>query len=127
MDTIDKDKLWNCIEMLCRIRKIEWTPAQAVGKTEDGKDIMTFSYPNYPSELYEVFQLMEPDYQYVENMKSWPKGLSVTDMSAEQIRTKLTALHRGERFCDGTIAAAVETGQLLKLLLRLDDLLMEKE
>ena len=33
----------------------------------------------------------------------------------------------GERFCDGNIAAEVENGNLLKMLLRLDDLLKKQE
>ena len=44
-------------------------------------------------------------------------------MDIWQIRTALTYLRRAERFCTGAIAAAMDDGTLLKLLLRLDDIL----
>ena len=126
LKSIDREKLWKCIETLCRIRKIEWTPSRVTGKTEDGKDIMTFPFPNYPPELMEVFEILEPDYHYGDSMKNWPEGLLATDMTASQVKTMLTCINRGERFCDGNIAAEIENGRLLKLMLRLDDLLEQK-
>ena len=67
--------------------------------------------------------MLKPDYQYTDNIKNFPDGLLATDMTADQIRTMMTYIDRGERFCDGSIAAEVENGRLLKMLLRLDDLL----
>ena len=123
LKSIDRSKLHKCIEDLCRIRKIEWTPSKVQGKTEDGKDILTLPYPIYPPEIFGVFELLKPDYHYTDNIKNFPDGLLATDMTAGQIRTMLTYIDRGERFCDGSIAAEVENGRLLKMLLRLDDLL----
>lgn len=127
LKSIDRKKLWESIEALCRIREIEWTPSKVSGKTDDGKDILTFPYPNYPKEIYDIFQLLEPDFHYGDSMKDWPEGLLATDMSAGQIKTMLTFINRSERFCDGNIAAEVENGRLLKLLLWLDDLLEQEE
>lgn len=123
LKSVDRSKLHKCIEDLCRIRKIEWSPSKVQGKTEDGKDILTLPYPIYPPEIFEVFELLKPDYQYTDNIKKFPDGLLATDMTVDQIRTMLTYIERGERFCDGSIAAEVENGRLLKILLRLDDLL----
>lgn len=127
LKSIDRSKLHKCIEDLCRIRKIEWTPSKVQGKTEDGKEILTLPYPIYPPEIFEVFELMKPDYQYTDNIKKFPDGLLASDMTAGQIRTMLTYIDRGERFCDGNIAAEVDNCRLLKLLLRLDDLLEQEE
>ena len=44
-------------------------------------------------------------------------------MDIWQIRTALTYLTRAERFCTSAIAEAMDDGTLLKLLLRLDDIL----
>lgn len=62
--SIDEKMLWKCIEMLCKIRKIEWNTPPSEG---------------------------------------------------------------GVIFCDGNIAAKVENGNLLKMLLRLDDLLKKQK
>lgn len=121
--SIDKAELWECIEILCKIRKVEWQPSEVTGKTEDGKDILTFPFPLYPAELNKIFNLLTPDFHYGESMERWPEGLLPTDMTPSQIKTMLTYINRKERFCDGSIAAELENGTLLKLLLRLDDLI----
>jgi hypothetical protein len=87
----------------------------------------TVSYPDYPQEISQVFLLLGVDHNYAYNMEEWPRGLVPTEMSASQIKTMLTAIYRGERFCDGNIAAALEDGTLLKLLLRVDDLLVKRK
>lgn len=50
-----------------------------------------------------------------------------SEMSVKQINARLIWIQRGEYFCDGNIAAEVENGNLLKMLLRLDDLLEKQE
>lgn len=118
--SIDKEMLWQCIEMLCKIRKIEW-------KTPPSKDgVNYFPFPVCPEELWQVFNLMEPDRDYGTNMEKQPRRIVPSEMSAKQINARLTWIQRGERFCDGNIAAEVENGNLLKMLLRLDDLLKNR-
>lgn len=119
--TIDRDKLKAGIDVLCRIRKIEWTPM----KENDG--VITLAYPIYPKELDCVFDILEPDYHYTENVASWREQPIPSEMTARQIKTMLTWIERGERFCDGNIAGEVDSGRLLKLLLRLDDLLTKHQ
>lgn len=107
MDSIDREKLRECIELLCRIRVIEW--------------------PKYPPEIFEVFHIMEPDYRYHANVREiLERQLLPTGLSLVQIQTCLTWIRRGERLCDGLIAEKVNDGTLLKLLCRLEDLLLKQ-
>ncbi len=119
--SIDKEMLWQCIEMLCKIRKIEW-------KAPPSKDgISYFAFPVYLEELWQVFNLMDPDRDYGTNMEKQPRRIVPSEMSVKQINARLIWIQRGEYFCDGNIAAEVENGNLLKMLLRLDDLLEKQE
>ena len=80
-------------------------------------------YPEYPEGVYDIFDFLGHDYNYRFTMEEWPENLLPTDMDIWQIQTALTYLARAERFCDGVIAGAIDDGTLLKLLLRLDDIL----
>ena len=44
----------------------------------------------------------------------------------DELRTVITHYIRGERFCDGLIAGAVEDGTLLKVLMRVRELKEDK-
>ena len=115
--SIDKEKLWQCIELLCKIRKIEW-------KTPPSKNGLNyFPFPIYPEGIWQVFNLMKPDRDYGKHMEQQPRNIVPSEMSVEQINTRLTLIQRSERFGDGNVAAEIENGNLLKMLLRLDDLL----
>ena len=56
-------------------------------------------------------------------MEQQPRNIVPSEMSVEQINTRLTLIQRSERSGDGNVAAEIENGNLLKMLLRLDDLL----
>lgn len=117
--TIDREKLAEGIIQLQKIGQIQWV---APKQLEDG--VWQFGYPVYPKELFLILHLMEPDYQYPDHLKQMKKQkLRFSDLSLSQIQTYLTYLHRGERFCDGLIAEAVNHGTLMKLLLRIHDLI----
>lgn len=119
--SIDEKMLWKCIEMLCKIRKIEWNTPPSEG------GVIHFAFPVYPEELWQIFNLMKPDIHFATNMEKQPRRIVPSEMSVKQINTRLTWIQMGERFCDGNIAAEVENGNLLKMLLRLDDLLKKQE
>jgi len=122
MDSIDREKLRECIELLCRIRRIEWEPMR---KIEEGRWLL--GYPQYPPDIFEVFHIMEPDYRYNANVREiLNRRLLPTELSLAQIQSCLTWIHRGERFCGGIIAEKVNDGTLLKLLFRLEDLLLKQ-
>lgn len=56
-------------EMLCKIRKIEW-------KAPPSKDgISYFAFPVYLEELWQVFNLMDPDRDYGTNMEKQPRRI----------------------------------------------------
>ena len=118
MEHIDRKLLTESIELLCRVRKIPWEPMK---ETEDG--VWQVGYPLYPDGLFDIFQMMETDRQYRRNMdKIRKQKLRFSEMSLSQIQTYLTYLCRGERFSEGVVAEAVEDGRLLKLLLRIQEL-----
>ena len=118
LDNLDRTELQRYIDLLCRHRKTEWYPMR---KRNDGVYVM--GYPEYPEGLYDIFDFLGHDYNYRFTMEEWPENLLPTDMDIWQIQTALTYLARAERFCDGVIAGAIDDGTLLKLLLRLDDIL----
>lgn len=117
--SIDREKLGEYIELLYQIKRIEWLPAKQL---ENG--VWQFGYPVYPKELFSILHIMEPDYEYPDHLKEMQRQkLRFSEFSLSQIQTYLTYLFRRERFCEGLIAEAVNHGTLLKLLLRIHDLM----
>ena len=117
--SFDKEKLERCINLLSKLKKIECEITYSKLSEEDiNKGIKPCPYPhyNYPEELFEVEELLTPDYNYNDN-------LDYSALNVENIRTVITVIFRGERFCDGSIARGVESGILLNSLLRLRDIL----
>ena len=118
LDNLDRKELHKLIDLLCYNRKAEWNPME---ERDDG--VLVLGYPKYPEGLFDMFNLLGYDYEYRFTMEDWPDNFLPTDMDFWQIRTALTYLQRADRFCTGTIAGAMDDGTLLKLLLRLDDIL----
>ena len=87
--------------------------------------VMEFPYPEYPNGIWSIASIFESDSENLENYKQYCEGVLPTEMNVRQIRTMLTHLVRGEKFCDGYINKYLEDHYLLKLLLRLDDLLID--
>lgn len=104
---IDKEALQACIEYLQEKPKVEFNP-----------------YPDYDGRVQVALGLLVPDYEYLKNHEAL-KNMPINKMSIDNIRTMLTFINRGERFCDGHIALFVENGCLLELLLRLSELTKE--
>ena len=88
---------------------------------------MEILYPDYPDEIWASFSIFDPDTDYSDNYEKYCKGILPTDMNVRQIRTMLTFIERGERFCDGHVQRYLENNILLKLLLRLDDLIVAND
>ena len=55
-------------------------------------------------------------------MRSWNRGKAIEEYNLDELKTMFTFINRGERFCDGHIAAYVENGDLLRLLKRLNEI-----
>ncbi len=118
-EIFDHKKLDELIEQVKQIDKVEWGGGNVVGKTDDGKDITQFPFPKYPAGLYEnLYTLVELDHNYIENRKKLSKSPDYGTLTKEELSTVITSLVRGERFCDGLIAGAIENGDLLKILER---------
>lgn len=85
------------------------------------------AYLNYPRWIYEVESLFLPIKNYVcviNNIKKQKK--CVSKYTLIEVRAALTYFIRGERFCDGHMAAMIENGYLLRWLKRYKNLI-EKE
>lgn len=120
---IDYEKLRKAIEYFCQYRKVEWNGGQVIGKTEEGKNIISWPHAGYTKEAFDYIQLMPADLHYGDTIEKYCKNVLPTDMNPRQIRAKITWILRGEKFCDGHFAMHIEDGTVLKLLLRLDDLI----
>lgn len=118
LNSLDRKELYKYIDLLCRNRKTEWHPME-----EQPNGVYVMGYPEYPEGLFDIFNLLGHDYYYRLEMEDWPENLLPTDMDFWQIRTALTYIIRANRFCEGILAHAVDDGTLLKLMLRLEDLL----
>lgn len=117
------EKLDELIDLVKHTEKIEWGGGNVIDKTEDGKDILQWPYPIYSKGLLEsLVGLVEPDRNYIENYEKLDDPIDYESLTMDELRTVLTYYFRGERFCDGLIAGAVEDGTLLRVLMRLKEL-----
>ncbi len=120
---VDSDRLNSLIDLLRNTRKIEWGGGDVIGKAEDGKDILQWPFPIYPDGLYEsLYELAVPDRNYIENYERLGDPIDYGNLTMEESRTVITHYVRGERFCDGLIAGAVEDGTLLKVAERMKEI-----
>ncbi len=78
----------------------------------------------YPDGISKSFALFDLDQNYRNHYTRYCEGVLPSEMNVLQIRTLLTYMIRGEHFCDGFISQFLRDKTLLKLLLRLDDLLI---
>ena len=83
---------------------------------EDG--IIVMGFPLYDEEvnnwINEFYRLKLPDYNYLDNVNKF-KNKEIEELSLEETLSYLTFIIRGERFCDGHIATALENGTIEKL------------
>ncbi len=114
LENLDSSQLRRLIKFFRNCRKIDWTPARV-----DSRGILILGYPNYPEdELYSALDLLGSDEDCYLSEKKLPRRIEKMDIL--QIRTFLTVLSQRERFCNGTLADAIEDGSLLKLLTRIE-------
>ena len=95
----------------------------AGGETRPG--VFTWPYPNYVDEVERFVDVASQefwnDYDYVDkNVSGWfekPGFVERADLA--EIKSMLTFIMRGERFCDGHIEAMIDAGHVLRILRRL--------
>ncbi len=110
------------IDLVRNTKKIEWGGGNVIGKTEDGKDIRQWPYPIYPDGLFEsLCELIGTDKNYIENYEKLDHPIDYGTLNIDELRTVITHYVRGERFCDGLLAGALEDGTLLKVLERIKE------
>ena len=105
---------------------------QVVGKDADGSDVYHVGYPSYQNSLIEeLYDLLDDffggDRNYMENYEKLRKAPNHKRMTASELITVIAFLVRAERFSEGTIAEAINTGVLLKVLERLNNIVDQYE
>ncbi len=115
---LDGKALRNSIEEIRTAREVQWHG----GQQQDG--VFVLPHPGYPSGIWNALELLGWDYEYLDHYDKYCKDVLPSEMSVRQIQTMMTYMFRGEKFCDGFIGGYLENGTFLKLLLRLDDLLI---
>lgn len=111
---MDRDLLYESIDILSKNPTIKWSTTKAEG------DVLTFSYQIYESWVWRIFDLLPSNYEYSETVnKIQESNKEIDELSFAEIKTMLTYVKRGEKFCDGHIAHMIEDGTLLKILKRL--------
>ena len=84
-------------------------------------------YSDSVSEWIHAFYDLElADLDYIENGNSI-EDKDINSLTRDELLTKMTALIRGERFCDGLIATALEDGSLEKMSERLYELTLSSK
>ena len=109
-----------------RTRKVEW------GRGEQKSGVISLPFPIYGKEVDDwigmLYSLKLTDQNYLENYDAiqsrlGTEGISLKDsiaqLSRDEVLTVMTFIVRKERFCDGTIAHALEDGTLEALCVRL--------
>lgn len=118
-------RLLPAVERLRGVREVEWSGS---GRAEDG--VYTCSYPVYDQDTLAIMEACGGEdltsFDYIGVLER--RGLAgrepdlerwARDADEELTLALLTAVIRSERFCDGSVAAAVKDGTLVALLDRL--------
>ena len=99
-------------------QKVEWS------KSENKDNVITLSYPIYNDEVrtwIDTFYSLDiADKNYSENIENL-KQKQITDLTRDETLTRITAIVRAGRFCDGAIAKALENGVLEELCVHLHE------
>lgn len=120
---VDRKVLRLTIEQLFAYRVVEWSESRTE-VNEKGEELTFFSYPVYPEWLSDALELMDVDADYETKLRDIEEGgLQPSDLNAAQLQAVLYSLRMEEKHSDGVIAEAVESGRLIRLLMRLDDLI----
>lgn len=96
---------------------VAWTPITGTGSTADP---LVLSFPDYDAGVEELLSaLLAVNAQPVFDWMNWdgprryPGGVGLAGAPVAEAMRLVTVIVRGERFCDGTIAKAIEDGSLV--------------
>jgi hypothetical protein len=104
---------------LIKTQKSKWVG----GSQPDGTSHFSFPVYSKPVEdwIHALYELKLTDKNYYENMEKI-KDKPIDQLTRDEILTRMTYLIRAERFCDGTIEAALNNGTLEALSTRLHEI-----
>lgn len=91
--------------------------SQAAEYLKDNPKVECNPYPAYEDCVMEALGTLELDQDYMKNHDEIGTK-EIETLSLREIATMYTFIQRGERFCDGHIAAYIENGTIYKLILR---------
>ena len=114
-------------ELNKRCQALPVVRTQCVERTKGGRDennVITLPHPKYSREVDEwidtFYSLEIADDDYIENCHKI-SDKPVSELTRDETLTRLTAVVRSERFCDGSIAEALENGVLEGLCVHLHE------
>ena len=94
-------------------RKVEWQKSK-----QRSDNVIELGYPLYDKEvenwIKEFYRLKLTDFNYLENFEIY-NHKEIEKLSIEETLSYITFIIRGEKFCDGHIASALENGTIEKL------------
>lgn len=105
LQNIDRNELNALIDSICQVKSEYWMKGEEP-----------------PEEVIKALKILGEDSEVLEHLKNWPKDLLITNMNEQQIQTKMTNILHLSKFSD-SIEDELHNGNILKLLLRLDDLM----
>lgn len=118
------------IDERCQKLPVIHTEKTKWSSEKNDNNVLTLPYPIYSvdiSKWIDAFYKLElADMNYIENMKRI-SDKDISTLSRDEILTRMTALIRGERFCDGLIAEALSDGSLEALSVRLNKITRSQE
>ena len=100
-------------------QKVEWE------KCKKENNVMIIPHPIYSEEVkswIKTFYSLEiADVDYLSNFGN-VKQKAISELTRDETLTRITAIVRGEKYCDGRIADALESGELEELCVHLHEL-----
>ncbi|MGY1684966.1 DUF6508 domain-containing protein [Geodermatophilus sp. SYSU D00867] len=101
------------------VRRTRQPLAEWRGGQQGADGAIHFPFPVYHpavdrlvSALYQVHAVVPFDWMHWDGARRYPRAEDVSNAPVADAVRLVTAIVRGERFCDGTIAAALEDGRL---------------
>ncbi len=110
-------------------RVVGWSPLIGEGSNADP---LALSYPAYDEAVPQLIAALvavnaQPVFDWMrwDGSRRFPDGVGLAEAPVGDAMRLMTVIVRGERFCDGTIAKAIEDGSLLTAAERIIDALDE--
>ena len=104
----NKDKLIEILSIIQSKKAYKYIPSQ---------ESNSIGWYDYDSKIMECHKIIGEDYNYLENFKLI-QNKNIKDLTKDELKTYVTRIFRGERFCDGLIARCIDDGTLESVIKR---------